>query len=390
MSHRILTTAEIAAANLARLEARLGQKAPSDEKSFLRVLAGVEAEMDIGIYKDIAEGMRQLFSLTASGAGLDLLGRNCYCFRKRATAAVLVGELPAADGVVIPAGAEFVGETNGFTYKNDAARTAEEGKATMFLRCTETGYKGNLPGATFSISSQIAGAETVATNLGVLEIGADEESDQEYRPRVRFAERAFTGGGSSTDFKIWAEAVTGVKRAFCYSGRPPELGISRPGDRTVYVEATASIDADGIAPAWLLANVRAALNTDPDTGRGRQHLGITDNTLFIKSIRRTPLHIDVYRNDYSDENFKEACSALIDTYLRSLQPFVDGQDLPEERCDSVSTPGLSGVVNSLSKAFPNIIIYDVVIRFPSESIHQGVPLYVLYMDELVRLAEEIF
>jgi uncharacterized phage protein gp47/JayE len=149
---------------------------------------------------------------------------------------------------------------------------------------------GNLDnGEELSISSQIAGAQTVATVTATVTLGVDEESDADYRPRVLFSQRAVTGGGNATDHKIWAEAVTGVRRAFPFSGRPASEGTSYPGDRTVYVEAVTTIDADGLAPPSLLADVRDAINTDPDTGLSRSLLGLTDATLWVESIIRTSI-----------------------------------------------------------------------------------------------------
>jgi len=385
MSYNIPTTAQLAAAHLARLESVMGQTAPLNDRAFLRVLALVEAGLDIGHYKFAADAVLQNLALTATGEGLDRIGLDNGTPRKLAETAVLTATLPATTGTVIPQGTEFTSDSSGLRYKTDSAATAVANIATLTLRCTESGTDGNLDnGEELSISSQIAGAQTVATVTATVTLGVDEESDADYRPRVLFSQRAVTGGGNATDHKIWAEAVTGVRRAFPFSGRPASEGTSYPGDRTVYVEAVTTIDADGLAPPSLLADVREAINTDPDTGLSRSLLGLTDATLWVESIIRTSIHVAITGLDVdpaTESECKADISTALDLYFRSITPYVDGVDVPQERMDTITSASVSAIVQDVLQSYgatAQTVTFGLIVGIST-------PLYTLGQGECAKL-----
>jgi hypothetical protein len=355
MAYNIPTLQELYSAHLARLESQLGQSAPTNDKAFLRVLALSEAAQDIGLYKYAADRAKQNLALIATGSDLDNIGNNNSTPRKPATTSEVTATLTATTGTVIPSTIDFIADANGLLYRPTAPVTAVANVATLTLQCRESGVSGQLEiGDTLEIASQISGANTTATVTAIVVIGLDAESDADYRPRVLFAQRAITGGANATDHKIWSEAVTGVKRGFWYSGRPADEGTSYPGDRQGYIEATTDISPDGIAPAWLLALVRTAINTDPDTGLSRTPLGLTDSTLFLRSISRTTMHTEV-RDLVVDSDKEAACKADITTaltlYYDSVVPFVDGVDLPQERSDTITSMSVGQVVQDVLQAY---------------------------------------
>jgi uncharacterized phage protein gp47/JayE len=355
MSYKIPTLTELFNDHLARLEAELNQDSPLNDKAFLQILAMVEAGLDIGLYKFSANQVLQNLALTATGDGLDKIGNDNDTPRKQEQAAILEAELPAVNGTVIPSTTIFTGDSNGLRYKPETNVTAAGGVAVLDLRCTDTGTIGNLDnGETLSISTQIAGAETVATVTDTVQLGVDEETDADYRPRVLFAQRAITGGANATDHKIWTEAVEGVRRGFPYSGRPASEGTSFPGDRTVYVEANTSIDPDGIAPQSLLDDVRDEINIDPNTGKSRAPLGLTDETLFVESITRTTFYLILTEFEVSAEN-EVACKAAIDsastTYFLSIKPFLFGIDVAQEKNNIVTELTVADIVQDVLKSY---------------------------------------
>lgn len=257
--------------------------------------------------------------------------------------------------------------------------------ATLDLRCTEPGTVGNLDNTeTLSISAQIPGAETVATVTDTIQLGVNQETDADYRPRVLFAQRAVTGGANATDHKLWAEAVTGVRRAFPYAGRPAAEGTSFPGDRTVYVEATTTIDADGIAPTSLLDDVRDAINADPATGISRSVLGLTDDTLFVESIIRTSIFVaisDLLVSAEKEADLKSDIETATDAYFRAIAPFVDGVDIPQERTDTITNISVSEVVQDVLYSYgatAQTVTFGLVVGV-------SVPLYLLNPGELTKL-----
>jgi hypothetical protein len=355
MSFNIPTLQELYRNHLSRLETALGQESPLNDKSFLSVLAKTEAGQDIGLFKYASDRARANLALTARNTDLDNIGRDLGVIRRTAQAAVLEAELTATDGTVIPTTADFIADANGLRYRPVESVTASGGVAVLDLLCVESGSSGNLAdGDELQISSQIAGAQTVATVTDTLTLGVEKESDADYRPRVLFAQRAITGGANATDYKIWSEAVIGVRRAFPYSGRPPAEGASFPGDRTIYIEATSDIDSDGIAPTVLLDEVRSQVNYDPDTGEARSPLGLTDDTLFIESISRTDFFVevrDLVVEVDRESQCKNAISDALTVYFDTIRPFVDGVDLVQERMDTVTTLTVARTVQDVLRSF---------------------------------------
>jgi uncharacterized phage protein gp47/JayE len=385
MSYKIPTTQQLKESHESTLESALNQDSPSNEIAFIKVLSKTEAALDIGLYKFAADAAIQNLALTATNAGLDRIGNDNDTPRKQEEVAILTATLPATTGTVIPATTDFTGDSNGVRYRPEADVTAVASVATLSLRATDPGTQGNLDvGATLSIGEQIAGAETVATVTAQTQLGVDEETDADYRPRVLFAQRATTGGANATDHKIWSEAVTGVRRAFPYAGRPPAEGTSYPGDRTVYVESTTTIDADGIAPTSLLDDVRDAINTDPDTGKSRSVLGLTDDTLYVESITRTSIFVEISDLSVSAEKESELKSDMEDAlnvYFRSIAAFVDGVDLPQERTDSITSTSVSQIVQDVLSSYgasAQTVSFGPVVGVP-------ITLYFLDQGELTKL-----
>jgi hypothetical protein len=385
MSYTIPTTQELYESHLANLESSLNQDAPSQDLSFVKVLAKTEAGLDIGLYKFAADAAIQTLAITATGTGLDQIGNDNGVPRKQEQIAILEATLPATTGTVIPATTDFISDSSGLRYRPQADVTAAAGVATLNLRCTEPGTDGNLDNAeTLSISAQISGAETVATVTDTVQLGVNQETDADYRPRVLFAQRAVTGGANATDHKIWAEAVTGVRRAFPYGGRPAAEGTSYPGDRTVYVESTTTIDSDGIAPGSLLDDVRDAINADPATGISRLVLGLTDDTLFVESIERTSIFVEISDLVVSAEkeaDLKSDIDTALDLYFRSIAPFVDGVDITQERTDTITSLSVSDIVQDVLYAYgatAQTVTFGLVVGV-------SIPLYLLDSGELTKL-----
>lgn len=352
MALEIPTTQQISDQNISRFESALGQDVPLNEKAFLRVLAVIEALTATGLYKFAAERARQNLAISASGQWLDLIGNEFSTPRKLAESTVLTITLPALTGTVIPATASFVGASNGVRYFVDASVIAAAGVATISVTAENQGTIGNLSVSdTLTIVSPIAGAEQTATVSSVDTTGADEETDTVYRPRVLFAIRATTGGANATDHKIWAEEVAGVKRAFPFAGLPvDDPGTSYPGDRTVYVECDASIDPDGIAPTSLLDSVRDAINNDPETGRSRPVLGLTDDTLYVEPITRSAFDItlnNLVSPSGLDATVRSEIESALTSYFGNLVTYVEGVDLVSDRNDQVTSLTISQIIQQV-------------------------------------------
>lgn len=136
----------------------------------------------------------------------------------------------------------------------------------------------------------------------------------------------------------------------------PSPGVSAasfPGDRTVYIRADTSIDGDGIPPTSLLDEVRSSINTDPVTGKSRNVLGIIDDTLFVKPIRRTVFDVTVNGLDVPASSETEVKSDIDDAlteYFVSLFNFIEGVDVIQDKNDIITKLTVGTIVQDIMEA----------------------------------------
>lgn len=351
MPQNIPITQQIKDQNLANYESKLTQTSPLADNAFLRVQSAVEALIFTILYKFAADRAKQALAITATGAGLKLHGDQHEVIRKAAVATVLTFTLPGTNGTIIPAGTDFIGDSNGMRYFSDSSATVTGGIATITATAELAGIAGNLNiSDTLTIGTQIAGAENTATVTVIDTTGAEQETEASWKERILFAIRATAGGNNATDYKIWAEAVAGVETAFPYSGKVFGSHLdSVPGDRTVYIEAETSIHPDGIAPSSLLDDVRDAITADPSTSLARPLLGLSDLTLDIRSISRQPFYIEVVNLQVAadiETQVKADIETALTAHFLGLSCFVDGIDLPQERNDLITDVTISAIVQS--------------------------------------------
>lgn len=351
----IKTTQEITEQNIANIEGEINQTTPANDKAFNKVLSTTEAILFTSLYKFGIDRAKQALATTAGEDGLTDLGNEYGVPRKVAVSTVLTATLPGTDPTIIPATRTFVGDSNGVRYNLDASATTTGGIATLSLTAQDSGVIGNLNnGETLSIDTQVPGATTVATVTATTTTGANQENLEDWRTRILDVIRAPGGGGNAADYRNWAQETAGVVRAYPYAGKPALLlATSSPPDRTVYVESTTAIDAEGIPPQSLLDDVRDTITTDPDTGLSRQPLGLTDDTLFVEPIIRTEFFVQITGLTV-DSSIEAAVKAEIDVqikaYFLSLRPFVDGVDAPIDDNSLITDLTVSDVVQDVLKA----------------------------------------
>jgi hypothetical protein len=390
MPYKIPTTQETVDQFLANLEAALNQTSPLNDKAFLRVVSVAEGIAFTSIYKYAAYKVKQCLAITASRAGLIDIGNNYNLPIKPAEATVLEATLPGTDTTVIPQTVDFIGDANGMRYFLDSSATIGDptpGVAELSMTAEDPGVAGNLQiGDTLSIGTQVAGAETVATVTAITNTGAEGEGTEAYRVRVLDRIRAVFGGGNPADYREWAQEVAGVARAYPYRGKPVALLLeSRPPDRTVYVEADATIDPDGIAPQSLLDEVRDSITTNETTGKARQPLGLTDDTLYVESITRTAFYVQISNLDVPSDivaDVKAEIERAVAAYFVTIKPFIDGLDSLLDRNDKITDLTVSNVVQDVLSAnggTASSVAFDIS---PGGSL----PEYQLTQGELSKLA----
>jgi len=355
MAFNIPTTKETFDSLLANIESRINQASPLLARAFNRTIAASLSLVITGLYKFAANRAKQSLALTASGDDLHNIGLDRSVIFRGPVAAVVTADILGTDGTVISSTISFTADANGLRYFPSSSQVISGGTAALTLTCETVGAEGGLiNGSVLTIGAQVSGAATVATVTGTTVIGADEEAQETYRGRVLTAQRVTPGGGNYSDYRIWAEEATGVRRAYPYAGRPITDPIaSVPPERTVYVEAQESIDADGIAPQVLLDAVLAMIIADPSTGFERQPLGLTNDTLYIESIVRLPVFVEVQGllvDPAKDAQARADIETALDVYFKRMTMFVVGLDFDGDRNDTLSIASIGGVVDDALRA----------------------------------------
>ena len=359
MSLSIPSTSEIVAQAIANFEAEIGQTTPLAPKAFLRVLAGVLGAQFTTLYKYGVERTQQALALTATGSGLDLIGSNYGVDRRAGVAAELAVAITSSTPTTpIPLTIEWVAVSTGVRYSTTTASVVNGlGQGYFSITAQEIGDVGNLSiGDELSIGAPVAGLASTAQVIGTTETGIDRETDDSYRRRVLNEIRTVGGGGNGVDYRTWAEEVDGVAAAYPYTGKPVDgsLGTSYPGDRSVFVQAEASLGTGGVAGAGLLSDVRDSINTDPDTGLSRPPLGMTDATLFVLSVSVTSIYVEIRNIDYGNGNATEVkadIESALEDYLATIVPYVDGVDPEITKNNVISDLTLSQTVQSVLEAY---------------------------------------
>ncbi|MEG3347604.1 baseplate J/gp47 family protein [Novacetimonas sp. GS1] len=136
-------------------------------------------------------------------------------YRKGASAASGTATFPATGTAVIPAGTELI-LLGGATATASADSVTSGGVTTVSWTASTTGAGGNVAvGTTVTLSSPVAGIQTSGTVAAITQSGADVEDEDDYRTRVIDAYQAQGQDGKRQDYVDWAEAVSGVTRAWC-------------------------------------------------------------------------------------------------------------------------------------------------------------------------------
>ena len=449
----IPTIASLAAQFLAAIEGALNLKTPLGNRAYNRVLAGAQAMQAGGLYRYGTDRSLANLALTATGADLDAIGAEYGISRAQGVPAVLSVNLPATDGTVIPLGTAFVGP-NGLSYQSQAAVTAPSGApgtgAVLSLSCAASGSLGNLGnGSTLALLQPLAGATSPATVLSTTTVGADTQSDDDYRIPILAKERAYGGGGNAADYRTWALAAAGVVEAYPYAGLPyygalssaneyaaqdvlikgaPASGTftltyngqttgtlpynataaqvatalqaltgaaavtasllsggailvtgftayapvalgtnslgggssptvyvypNAPPARTVYVQCAVALNADGIAPAGVLAAALAAIQYGA-TGLANQPLGLSMDSLYVVPIIRTKFYVQITSLSVPSGQVgtvQAAVLAAVAAFFLGLFPYCDGVDPPFTRNDLVTQPSLGAAVQAVLNAY---------------------------------------
>lgn len=180
---------------------------------FTRPAALEKAEMMIAVN----DAVQVFFPAWSYGGYLDKLAGSVGLSRKAAQPAETYLEITGTEGTIVPAGFIFATPKSGdiasieFTVVESATISAE-GKATVLVRCTETGLIGNVPENSITLMSSPMKGITTIRNPAAATGGIETEDDESLRARIEEREKNNESSfvGNDSDYKRWAKEVDGV------------------------------------------------------------------------------------------------------------------------------------------------------------------------------------
>ena len=358
---------------LSAIAARLNQTLPVQPQAFVNVLSFAEASGDYVLFKLAVDRFMAAFWSTAQGSDLDFLGSEYNLPRQTAVGATITATQAATDGTVVPIGTIYNCQANGLQYQVTAQVTAPfpggtgTGVTITLLAILPTGQGGaasNLAnGVTLNIASPIAGAALTALVASTVTVGLDAEGDPAYRARGLNLVQTTPTGSNPASYRLNGLTVAGIVGIYPYSGNIT-AGTSYPGQRTIYVECSTSIQVDGIpGGSWtgstgvavgLVGQVATAIRTNAFTGLANEDAGLTAANLFVLPISRTSVYVQVSSLNVPSGQTAAAqadITSAVNAYLLAIKPFVSGVDPTFTQNNNATQGGISAAIQAVMATY---------------------------------------
>jgi len=365
----IPTLSQLYANIVSDIEGEMGVQLSPVGRSFLRVLAAVQAAKLKLIYLLLGKVQKNIFVDTADpvsrGGTLERFGfvklnRNPF----PPVAGQYTVDVTGSVGATIPAQSTFKSNDDalnaGFLFVLDNAFTLTATTDTITLRALTAGLESSLAVAdrvTATAPIALVDSEAVVTGVAVNPQAA--ESIETYRQRAIDAYRLEPQGGAATDYRLWAGDAQGVERVYPYaaSGATNEVNV--------FVEATSadSVPAgSGIPTAGILTDVEAVIDFNPDTSRPLNERGRRPVQVIVNVLPITPLDVDVTITGYVGltPTITATLTAALTAYIDSIRPFVSGADVLADRNDTLNVFNLIATVQQANPSgFFTALTFDV-------------------------------
>lgn len=260
-------------------------------------------------------------------------------------------EISGDNGAALLAGTQYVSD-NGNLYLLAADIVIAGGVATGTIKASvaadglNTDYTLPLD-AQLNTINPYPGILNPAIVTSELVPATDKEDIEIYRDRVVFNFLRPPEGGSRADFARWPLDAEGVQRAYPYAD------IVDAGLITVYIEATADIDPDGIPTGAVLDAAEAAIQVDPETGIAREPLAGTFTVEPI-SLKLFDVIINGLVSD-DDPAAEDAITTALTMYFKNKRPFLAGVDFLTDKNDIVSRAEALSVAVGAIKPYNGVI-----------------------------------
>lgn len=338
----IPTIAQINALIIADLEAGLNITIPTFGKSYLRAQSDVQAGKLWLLYLLNAEIQKNIFvdtadPISAGGTlerfGIIYLGRLPF----PATQAQYTCTVTGTTGGVIPAGTQYRSDDSALNpsmlFILDSAYTMPASTGSITLRALVAGSGSRLDvGNTLSSIAPIPLVDRAATVSAQAVEPQEAEDIEAYRQKTIDAIRLEPQGGSGADYRIWAQEVSGIVRAYPYaaSGLSSEVNIFLESD-----------EPDGIPTPQNLQDVQDAIELPTANRPARKPLTVIVNYLPI-----VPRVIDINITSFTGitVDLQTLIKDAVTARLAQIRPFVDSIDIVADRDDYFDTNSVIQIV----------------------------------------------
>lgn len=356
------TTAELDAQIVASIESAISQTVPLFPKAFVRVLSKVLGGTLVLLYRYVGFMLLQQYVTTATMRETTVNGQKVRPLVEQgkqfgvgepedATHAELVVTITVLTQVgSLPAGQLFSRDETGVIYALTAAVLLDAATVQGTVKAVSdqdggggAGEIGNLAvGDALSIVSAPAQVEPEATVASVAVVGEDAEEQEDYRARILRHTQFRPQGGAPADYREWGETVAGVKAIYPYKSEP------YPGGVTVYVEAIAAVDADGIPTDAILDAVEDAIALNQD---GLATNRPTNDLVDVFPITRIGFEVLIggLQADGRELEVQTQIDEGLDEYLRTREPYIVGLSMLP-RGDHITQGGVGGVAHEIAAA----------------------------------------
>jgi uncharacterized phage protein gp47/JayE len=362
---RIPTLSELYNQIVADFESELGESIPLFGKSFLRATAAVQAAKLWINYKINAFVQKNSWVDTADpesmGGSLERFGRvklnrNPY----PATAGQYVVTVTGTIGAVIPARTIFKSNDNalnaGKLFILDNQYTLVAVSDSITLRALEIGIDSRL-----NIGNQLTSTTPIllVNSLAVVSSEAVEPFSSEdievYRRKIIESFQLEPQGGSSSDYRLWANEVQGVAQSY------PFAVSGQVGQVNLFIEATIedSTDGQGSASAGLLDDVKDNIELPISGVPARKPVGNIVNYLSV-----TPLEVNIEIAGFQGltTDIENLIEGALTEEIAKIRPFVSAIDIVSKRNDTLNT---NKIITTILTTIPGSVFGTITLEVDS-------------------------
>lgn len=362
---RIPTLSELYSQIVADFESELGESIPLFGKSFLRATAAVQAAKLWINYKINAFVQKNSWVDTADpesmGGSLERFGRvklnrNPY----PATAGQYVVTVTGTIGAVIPARTIFKSNDNalnaGKLFILDNQYTLVAVSDSITLRALEIGIDSRL-----NIGNQLTSTTPISlvNSLAVVSSEAVEPFSSEdievYRRKIIESFQLEPQGGSSSDYRLWANEVQGVAQSY------PFAVSGQVGQVNLFIEATIedSTDGQGSASAGLLDDVKDNIELPISGVPARKPVGNIVNYLSV-----TPLEVNIEIAGFQGltTDIENLIEGALTEEIAKIRPFVSAIDIVSKRNDTLNT---NKIITTILTTIPGSVFGTITLEVDS-------------------------